>query len=70
MDGVVVERVDSRTPANRAAFEKEKEALRQQEMQQRRQQRVREYLTNLRTAAKIEDHRKKVEASSRTATTQ
>jgi peptidyl-prolyl cis-trans isomerase D len=68
MDGVVVERVDSRTAANRAAFETQKEVLRQQEIQQRRQQRVREYLTNLRLAAKIDDQRKKVELSSRRTT--
>ncbi|HEY0529652.1 MAG TPA: peptidyl-prolyl cis-trans isomerase [Gemmatimonadaceae bacterium] len=68
MDGVVVERVDSRTTANRAAFETQKEVLRQQEIQQRRQQRVREYLTNLRLAAKIDDRRKKVELSSRRTT--
>ena len=47
MAGVVVERVDSRVPASRTAFEAQKEGLRQQELQQLRQQRVREFLSNL-----------------------
>ena len=63
--GVVVERVDNRVPASRAAFEAQKEALRQQDLQQLRQQRVREFLANLRAVAKIDDRRKHVEASAR-----
>jgi peptidyl-prolyl cis-trans isomerase D len=63
--GVVVERVDGRVPASRTAFEAQKEALRQQELQQLRQQRVRDFLTNLRAVAKINDRRKQVEASAR-----
>ena len=63
--GVVVERVDRRVPANRAAFDAQKAGLRQQAMQQLRQQRVREFLTNLRAVAKINDRRKQVEASAR-----
>jgi peptidyl-prolyl cis-trans isomerase D len=63
--GVVVERVDNRIPANRAAFESQKETLRAQELNQLRQQRVRVFLTNLRAVAKIDDRRKQVEASSR-----
>ena len=66
--GVVVERVDNRIPANRAAFDAQKENLRQQELQQLRQQRVRDFLTNLRAVAKITDKRKQVEASSRRQT--
>ena len=68
--GVVVERVDNRVPASRAAFEAQKQALRPQELQQLRQQRVREFLANLRTVAKIDDRRKQVEASARRSTTQ
>jgi len=68
--GVVVERVDNRVPASRAAFEAQKEAMRPQELQQLRQQRVREFLANLRTVAKIDDMRKQVEASARRGTTQ
>ncbi len=68
MAGVVVERVDNRIPASRAAFEAQKDALRQQELQQLRQQRVRDFLANLRAVAKIDDKRKQIEASSRRAT--
>jgi peptidyl-prolyl cis-trans isomerase D len=66
--GVVVERVDSRTQSNRAAFEAQKEPLRQQVVQQLRQQRVREFVANLRDVAKIDDKRKQVEASARRTT--
>src|SRR3954468_2373391 len=66
--GVVIERVDNRVPANRAAFETQKPTLRGQERTQRRQQRVRDFLTNLRAVAKIDDRRKQVEASSRRTT--
>jgi len=65
---VVVERVDSRIPASRAAFETQKEALRAQALQQFRQQRVREFLANLRAVAKVDDKRKQVEASTRRTT--
>jgi hypothetical protein len=68
--GVVVERVDNRVPASRAAFEAQKEVLRQQALQQQRQERVREFLTNLKAVAKIDDRRKAVEASARRSTTQ
>jgi hypothetical protein len=63
--GVIVERVDNRVPANRAAFETQKEGLRQQALQQLRQERVRAFLTNLKEVAKIDDRRKSVEASAR-----
>jgi peptidyl-prolyl cis-trans isomerase D len=65
---VVVERVDNRIPSSRAAFEAQKESLRAQALQQLRQQRVREFLTNLRAVAKVDDKRKQVEASSRRTT--
>jgi hypothetical protein len=65
---VVVERVDSRMPATRAAFDAQKEALRAQALQQLRQQRVREFLTNLRAVAKVDDKRKQIEASARRTT--
>jgi peptidyl-prolyl cis-trans isomerase D len=68
--GVVVERVDSRVPASRAAFETQKDALRQQALQQLRQERVREFLANLKAVAKIDDRRKSVEASARRSTAQ
>jgi peptidyl-prolyl cis-trans isomerase D len=62
---VVVERVDNRFPASRAAFEAQKEVLRQQALQSLRRQRVQEFLANLRAVAKIDDRRKQVEASAR-----
>lgn len=65
---VVVERADNRIPANRAAFEAQKDALRAQSLQQLRQQRVKEFLVNLRAVAKIDDKRKQVEASARRTT--
>ena len=65
--GVVVMRVDERQAADRAAFEAQKDALRRQELQQARQQRVREFLANLRATADIEDNRREVEASARRA---
>lgn len=67
-DGVVVERVDERSLANRGAFDAQKDVLRQQQLQQLRQQRVRDFLTNLRAVAKINDKRKQVEASTRRST--
>jgi peptidyl-prolyl cis-trans isomerase D len=66
--GVVIERVDNRVPASRAAFEAQKAGLRPQLVQQLRQQRVRDFLTNLRAVAKIDDRRKQVEASARRTT--
>ena len=66
--GVVVERVDNRIPASRAAFDAQKGALRQQVLQQLRQQRVKDFLANLRAVAKIDDKRKQVEASTRQTT--
>jgi parvulin-like peptidyl-prolyl isomerase len=65
---VVVERVDSRIPANRATFEAQKAAVRQQALQQLRQERVRVFLANLKAVAKIDDKRKQVEASARRTT--
>lgn len=66
--GVVVERVDSRVASSRAAFDAQKEGLRRQVLQQLRQQRVREFLANLKDVAKIDDKRKQVEASARRTT--
>jgi peptidyl-prolyl cis-trans isomerase D len=65
MAGVVVERVDNRIASNRAVFEAQKEGLQRQALQQLKQDRVRDFLANLRLVAKIDDNRKKIEASSR-----
>jgi hypothetical protein len=54
--------------ADSAAFEKQKGQLRAQALQQLRRQRVADYLTNLKAAAKIDDRRKSIEASTRRAT--
>src|SRR6266542_1489226 len=60
--GVVVERVDRRVPADRAAWEAQKVSQRQAELDKLRQQRVREFLDNLKAVAKITDRRKQIEA--------
>ena len=68
--GVAVERVDRRVPADRAAWEKQKEAQKQAELQAERQQRVREFLDNLRQTARITDRRKQIEAATRRTSSQ
>ncbi len=65
LSGVVVERVDRRVPADRAVWAAQKESQRQSQLQQLRQQKVREFLSNLRESAKITDRRKQIEASTR-----
>jgi peptidyl-prolyl cis-trans isomerase D len=62
IDGVYVERVDSRKPADRAAFEAQKKVLREQRLQQIRQQRLQAYFEDLRKSAKIDDRRKQIQA--------
>ena len=57
VDGMVVLRVDSRTEASRPAFEADKGAQRQQLVQSLRQQRVDEFLTNLRESVTVVDKR-------------
>ncbi len=64
-DGIFVERVDKRTLTNREDFEKQKATQRTSITQQLRQQRVRDFLQNLRDAAKIVDRRKEIEAAQR-----
>lgn len=64
-DAVVVMRVDSRTEADRKAFEEQKETQRQRMLQGLRQQRIQAYLQQLRSDAKIVDRRKELNASAR-----
>jgi peptidyl-prolyl cis-trans isomerase D len=64
-DGIFVERVDQRVLKEKSEWEKQKDAQRATVLQQLRQQRVRDFLTNLRDNAKIVDKRKEVEASQR-----
>ena len=59
-DGVYVERVDRRVQADSAAWAAQKAVQRQGLTQNLRQQRVREFLENLRKAARIDDKRKDV----------
>ena len=64
-NGVYVIRVDRRVNAERAAFEAQKEAQRAQMMEGMRQQRVQEFLRNLREHADIEDNRRDINAAAR-----
>ncbi|MEO8576716.1 MAG: peptidyl-prolyl cis-trans isomerase [Gemmatimonadales bacterium] len=64
-DGIFVERVDQRVLQDRTQWEKTKVAQRAQVTQQLRQQRVRDFLQNLRDNAKITDRRKEIEAAQR-----
>jgi peptidyl-prolyl cis-trans isomerase D len=66
--GVVVMRVDRRVASDRAVWEKQKPAQREQMLQRVRQQRVQQYVASLREAAKIEDRRKIVKQNARQAT--
>jgi predicted Fe-S protein YdhL (DUF1289 family) len=59
--------VDQRVLQERSEWEKQKVAQRAQVTQQLKQQRVREYLANLRESAKLEDRRREVEFANRQA---
>ena len=63
--GVFVIKVERRVNADRAEFEKQEEVARRQRMQQLKQQRLRLFLEDLRKSAKIEDHRKDINATAR-----
>lgn len=60
VESMVVMRVDGRTESNRQTFEAEKSVQRQQYLQSLRQQKVDEFLTNLRESVKVEDRRSEV----------
>jgi peptidyl-prolyl cis-trans isomerase D len=66
-DGVFVLQVDRRVAADRAAWEKQKQAQRAQVLQGLRQQRVQDFLTGLRDNAKIVDKRRQIEQQNRAA---
>ncbi len=66
-DGIFIERVDRRVVQSKADWEKVKAAQRVQVTQQLRQQRVRDFLQNLRDNAKITDRRKEILAANRQA---
>jgi len=60
VDAMVVMRVDGRTESNRQTFEAEKSVQRQQFLQGLRQQKVDEFLSNLRESVKVDDRRAEV----------
>ena len=59
-DGLVLIRVDRRTDAVRATFEAQKEQQQAQLSQSMRQQRVQEFMINLRQSVSVEDNRARV----------
>jgi parvulin-like peptidyl-prolyl isomerase len=63
--GVYVIRVDRRVNADRAAFEQQKNQMRNQRVQQMKQQRLQLFLDDLRKSAEIEDHREEINAALR-----
>lgn len=66
-DAVYVLRVDARTAADRKAFEAQKATQREAQLAQLRQTRVQQFLIDLRSAAKIVDRRKEINAMVRRA---
>lgn len=66
-DGVFVLRVDHRVSADRATWEKQKAEQRRDYLQRLRQQRVEDYMHNLRESAKVVDNRKEIEQLNRQA---
>ncbi len=57
-DGVFVMRVDRRTQSDRAEFEAQKATLKEAQLNAYRQQRLQEFIQNLRDVADIDDNRK------------
>jgi len=66
-DGVYVLRIDRRVVADSAAWAAQKGAQRQTRLDQLRQQRVQMFLSDMRKAATIKDHRKEIAAATRSA---
>ena len=64
-EAVVVERVDARKPADRAAFDAQKVAQRAQLLDLLRRKRVQDFVANLRAEAKIVNNQKKIEQAAR-----
>lgn len=60
-------RVDKKVAADHAAWEKQKATQRQQVVRDLQQQRVQQFLADLRANATIEDHRKEIEQQTRAA---
>ncbi len=68
-DGVFVLRVDKRTMADSAAWLAQKDQQRQQRLAQVRQQKIQLFLDDLRKSAKLDDRRKRINATARRAET-
>ena len=68
-DAVYVIRVDRRVTTDRAAFDRDKNTIRDQRLQALRQQRIQLFLSDLRKSAKIVDHRADINATTRRAAT-
>ena len=66
-DAIFIERVDQRVMQDRTVWEKTKETQRAQVTNQLRQQKVRDFLQNLRESAKVTDRRKQIESANRQA---
>ena len=64
-NGIYVISVEQRVNSDRAAFDKVKDTLRGQRLQQLKQQRLQLFLDDLKKTAKIEDHRKDINATAR-----
>ena len=64
-NGAYVIVVERRQSADRTAFEKQKDALRRQRIQQLKQQRLQLFLDDLKKTAKIDDNRKEINATAR-----
>ena len=63
--GVYVLRVDRRVDANKAAWEAQKDQQRREATSAMQQLRVRTFLNEMRKGAKVEDHRKEINAAAR-----
>ena len=64
-DAIFIERVDQRAMQDRAQWEKTKQTQRAQVTNQLKQQKVRDFLQNLRESAKVVDRRKEIESANR-----
>jgi len=67
-DAIFIERVNQRVVSDSLAWDKQRPVQRAQVTDQLRQQRVRDFLRNLRENAKVEDKRKDVELANRAVT--
>ena len=61
-------RVDRRVDANKATWEAQKDSQRREAISSIQQLRVRTFLNEMRKGAKVEDHRKEINAAARQQT--